>query len=354
MATFEVMVTAARRSGRPRTTINDVAQAAQVSRQTVSNAINDPGKVRPETLARVLDQIDRLDYRPSNAAQRLRDQRAGAVGVELNAVGETPSDIAYPFLVELSLAGPGHGCHLVPFASRDSSPMLAGYQDMVRRRLVDAFVIADTHAGDPRPGWLTRAEVPYAAFGRIYDDPGVTAWADVDGYAGTSEAVDHLLERGYDRIGYLGWPAGSEVGEDRHRGWVAGCERHGVTRTPEATAEQQLGDAAQAAEGLLTAVGRGGAVVCASDGLALGVFYAATRRGWLPGVDVGITGFDGSASARMHGLTSLAQPLDRIAHHCLTVVHDLLAGARPPRAGALFTPTLTIGDSTDPTKEGTP
>src|SRR5690606_29582717 len=134
--------------------------------------------------------------------------------------------IAHPFMVELSLAAPDHLCHLVPFASRESSPTLDGYRSMVQRRLVDAFVIADTHAGDPRPEWLQRAGVPYAAFGRVYDDPSVTAWADVDGYAGTAAAVDHLLEQGYDRIGYLGWPAGSEVGDTRRSGWAESVARH--------------------------------------------------------------------------------------------------------------------------------
>ncbi|MDQ3384372.1 MAG: LacI family transcriptional regulator [Actinomycetota bacterium] len=337
----------------PRSTIHDVARAAAVSRQTVSNALNNPHRVKPDTLARVHVEIDRLGYRPSSAAQTLRHQRAGAVGVELNVMGEATSDVAHPFLVELSLAGPAHGCHLVPFASRDVTPMLAGYHDMVRRRLVDAFVIADTHTGDPRPGWLAREQIPYAAFGRVYDDPSVTTWADVDGYAGTSEAVDHLVERGYTRIGYLGWPSGSEVGDERHRGWVEASTRHRLPDAPEATASQALAEATARAERLLDGVGRGGAVVCASDGLALGVLHAGLRRGWTIGRDIGLTGFDGSASARMHGLTTLVQPLDRIADHCLALVHDLLAGGSAPHTGALFTPTLTIGDSTDPTKEGT-
>ena len=50
-----------------RVTINDVADAAAVSRQTVSNALNYPDRVRPETLLRVKGVIDRLGYRHSLA-----------------------------------------------------------------------------------------------------------------------------------------------------------------------------------------------------------------------------------------------------------------------------------------------
>ena len=72
---------------RRKVTINTVAESAQVSRQTVTNALLHPERVHPETLERVRSEIDRLGYRPSAAATSLRSQRAGAVGVELNVLG---------------------------------------------------------------------------------------------------------------------------------------------------------------------------------------------------------------------------------------------------------------------------
>lgn len=329
-----------------RATINDVARAAAVSRQTVSNALNNPDKLRPDTLTRVLDEVDRLNYRPSSAAQRLRHQRAGAVGTELNAVTETPSDIALPLLTALSLAARRHSCHMVPFASREAFPMLASYVDMVRRRLVDAFVISDTHPGDPRPAWLENAGIPFASFGRVYDDPACTSWADVDGAAGTRMAVAHLAERGYRTVGFLGWSAGSAVGDDRRHGWEQAIDELGLPAGPEGVARQLLPDAVAAASTVLDGLSPGDAVVCASDVLALGVHRAAVDRGWRPGRDLGITGFDGSPSARLHGITTLVQPLNDIAEHLLTLVHDQLGGAPRPTRGVLLLPTLSAGEST--------
>lgn len=338
---------------RSRATIMDVACAAGVSRQTVSNAVNQPGRVRPDTLQRVLTEIDRLNYQASSAARTLRHQRAGAVGIEIDALTDTPSDVAHPFLVALTVAAPGHACHLVPFASRDAFPTLAGYQDMVRRHLVDAFVLSDTHPGDPRPEWLRQEGIPYAAFGRVYDDPTVTSWADVDGSAGTALAVAHLVERGYQRIGYLGWPSAHGVGALRRRGWEEATGAHGVSAGPLGTALQSLPEAVHRAEEMLEELQPGDAIVCASDVLALGVRHAALQRGWHPGRDLGITGFDGSASARLHGITTLTQPLGEIADRLLALVHHQLAGDPAPTEGALFIPTITVGDSTDPSKEGT-
>ncbi len=338
---------------RSRATIIDVARAAGVSRQTVSNAVNQPDRLRPDTLQRVLTEVDRLHYQASSAARTLRHQRAGAVGIEINGVTDTPSDVAYPFLVALTVAATTHACHMVPFASREAFPALAGYQDMTRRHLVDAFVLSDTHPGDTRPEWLRQEGIPHAAFGRVYDDPSATSWADVDGAAGSVLAVTHLVQRGYARIGYLGWPRDHAVGDARRQGWEKATRDLAVTRGPVATATQILPDAVHRAAELLDGLGPGDAVVCASDVLALGVRHAALQRGWHPGRDLGITGFDGSAPARLHGITTLAQPLPAIADHLLTLVHHQLAGDPAPSQGALFIPTLTVGDSTDPSKEGT-
>jgi DNA-binding LacI/PurR family transcriptional regulator len=337
-----------------RVTINEVAAHARVSRQTVSNTLNYPERVRPDTLAKVRESIELLGYRPSAPSQQLRHQRAGAVGFELNVVGTTRNDVTLPFLVALAVAAPRHACHLVPFASGDARPMMGGYVDTVQRHLVDAFVLVDTHPGDPRPSWLSERSIPWVAFGRIWNDETATAWADVDGQAGTTAAVDHLVAQGYERIGFLGWPTGSAVGDDRRQGWAAATARHGIDVTPHVTCEQGIAEATAMAESLLDTVGRGGAVVCASDVLAIGVLHAALSRGWAVGPDLGLVGFDGSSSADMCGITTLAQPLDRIADHCLAVVHGLVDGDAPPTAGSLFEPHLIPGPSTIRNPKGMP
>ncbi|HEY8306232.1 MAG TPA: LacI family DNA-binding transcriptional regulator, partial [Lapillicoccus sp.] len=57
---------------RERPTIINVAQAAGVSRQTVSNALNNPERVAPSTLERVHAAIEQLGFTPNAAAQHLR------------------------------------------------------------------------------------------------------------------------------------------------------------------------------------------------------------------------------------------------------------------------------------------
>ncbi|WP_151523871.1 LacI family DNA-binding transcriptional regulator [Serinicoccus kebangsaanensis] len=338
-----------RASAARRATINDVAQAAAVSRQTVSNVLNRPHLVRAQTLERVRLEVERLGYRPSQAAQGMRSQRAGAVGIELNAVHRGASDVAQLFLTELTVAAPRFDVHLVPFADAGTFPAVDGYRDMVRRRLVDAFVLSDTHVGDTRPGWLLDSGIPFAAFGRIYDQPDLTCWADVDGAAGTTQAVEHLHARGYRTVAYLGWPHGqpaSAVADARREGWRRTAGSLG-TLGPESACEQDLADAALAAGALLDQLQPGDAVVCASDLLALGVVYAASARRWRIGPDLGVVGFDGSLTASRHALTTVQQPLADIAAAVLRRITDQLTGGADDPSGQLLVPTLTPGPSTD-------
>lgn len=332
-----------------RVTIHDVARAAGVSRQTVSNTVNNPERVSPDTLDRVRAAIADLGYHPSSSAKSLRSRRAGAIGLELHTLG-THNATTAPVLTALSIRAAYHDAHLVPFGSAEGTPMLEGYKAMWAGRLVDAFIVAETHHGDPRPPWLEARGIPYASFGRVWDDPTFTRWVDVDGAAGTRVAVEHCIDAGYRTIAYLGWPQGSVVGDDRRSGWVAACDAAGTASSPvhgpEAVAEQDLDAAFAAAGPLVDLLSPGDAVVCASDVLALGVHQVLVRRGLEPGRDIGVVGFDGSETAAMHHLSSVAQPFDAIAEESLRLVRAALRGEPAPTAGSLLLPALTRARST--------
>mgnify|MGYP003085139943 FL=1 len=68
-------------------TIKDVAKDAGVSAQTVSNVINTPQRVRPDTRNRVHHSIQKLGYKPNASARRLRTSRSDTV-----ALGIHPAD----------------------------------------------------------------------------------------------------------------------------------------------------------------------------------------------------------------------------------------------------------------------
>lgn len=330
-----------------RVTILEVAAAAGVSRQTVSNAVNAPERLSPDTLARVTAEISRLGFRPSRAARILKQERAGAWGMQLDyRGGHRLGGVLDEFLVHLTRRSRLHDSHIVPFVGDHLDPLPA-YDDLVASRIADGFVLADTRHGDPRPAHLTARGIPYAAFGRIWDDPSQTRWVDVDGSAGMAKAVEHLHDGGWDRIGFLGWPMGSPVGDDRRSGWASATQRLGLYRPDwDVEASQDVGQAASAAAPVIDRIGRGGALVCASDVLAIGAWEVLAERRWRIGEDFALVGFDDSSLAASLRLTSVKQPLAEVAEHVL----DLLGQADPtnPPQGVLLTPEIVIRASSSP------
>jgi DNA-binding LacI/PurR family transcriptional regulator len=335
----------ARRERPPRATLVDVAAAAQVSRQTVSNVLNNPGKVAPETMAKVRFEIERLSFRPNLAARALRQRKANALGIELNATGRRRlGNIQDSFLVELTIAAREQDAHIITFAVEDYLRPVGEYERLLATHMASAFVLTNTRHEDPRPGWLRDHDVPFVSFGRVWDDPGFTSWADVDGGIGIAAGVHHLAEQGYEAIGYLGWPHGSPVGDDRRSGWVAATTELGIhDPTLQEVSPQGTANTAPAVHSLITRVGIGGAIVCASDTLALAAYQGLSQHGLRPGTDVGLMGFDDTDSAQVFGLTSLRQPLAEIARTLLSY----LAGTSAPSHGVLFDPVVIPRQSTD-------
>ncbi|MEQ6902368.1 LacI family DNA-binding transcriptional regulator [Nocardioides sp. YIM 152588] len=341
-------------------TLADVAERAGVSRQTVSNAINNPSLLRADTLARVRQAILELGYLPNRAARNLRTGTSRLIGLRVPPVPEqiassTMDRFVHSLVEACSLAG-YHVLLVADGYNEDSTGTrlpdpIKGYDDLLRSTTVDAFVVTDTYLGNPQTAWLAERRAPFVAFGRPWDDPAARhAWVDVDGAAGTRQATEHLLDRGHHRIGWLGWPADSRIGEDRRTGWeramaFRSCDTSGLVWRCEDTLEAGRRAAAEMLD-----VARPSAVVCASDTLALAVLHVLAERGLRPGHDVAVVGFDDSATAQVvpPGLTSVRAPLDRVAAEVVEALRGLLGGEPRPQPGVLLTPTLSVRGSSAP------
>ncbi|WP_424530766.1 LacI family DNA-binding transcriptional regulator [Sphaerisporangium viridialbum] len=76
-------------SGQRRTTIKDVAEAAEVGVATVSRVLSGTGSASAATREKVLAAAARLDYRPSALGRNLRRQRTGGIGLLVPDITDT-------------------------------------------------------------------------------------------------------------------------------------------------------------------------------------------------------------------------------------------------------------------------
>jgi len=335
-------------------TVDDVARLAQVSRQTVSNVLNAPDIVRPETRERVQRAIGELGYRPHASARRLRAGTSSTIGIRLHPMLNGISGAVLDrYLHALTEAADLRGMRITLFVATDVDDEIRHYERLRADADVDAIVLTATEYDDPRIAWLARERIPFVAFGRPWgaetDDDPARLWVDVDGQAGVNQATRHLIGRGLTRIGYLGWPAGSGTGDDRRRGWeTAMTDAFGhidlgalATATDEGVASARI-----AIEQLFRAGTDLEGLVCASDSLALGAMMAVREAG---APHFPVIGFDNTPVASAVGLSSVDQRLADVAAATLELLMGPTGSRVRPHGEALdgvthrlITPQLVV------------
>jgi DNA-binding LacI/PurR family transcriptional regulator len=304
-------------------TVLDVGRVAGVSRQTVSNVLNAPDIVRPDTRARVEAAIAELGYRPHASARRLRTRKSATLGIRLDPMTNGISGSVHDrFLHSLTEQADARGLRVMLFTATDPQDEIRQFQRMHEGADVDAFVLTSTFFDDPRTEWLIAHKVPFVTFGRPWgiddmNDP-LHLWVDVDGWSGLHQATEHLLAEGARRIAYVGWPSGSGTGDDRRRGW-RDAMRAGTDLSEAELDELQLGVTDGVAQGreAVRELGEAGirfdAMVCASDSLGLGALL-------MVGTDVPVIGYDNTPVAEAVGLSSVEQPLGDVAAGALELI----------------------------------
>jgi DNA-binding LacI/PurR family transcriptional regulator len=329
-------------------TLADVAERAGVSRQTVSNAVNNPDLLRPGTLERVRSAIEEMGYSPNRAARNLRTRTSQLIGLRVSPVQEgTANAMMDRFVHTLVETSALAGHHVLLFTGDDDDPV-AGYDNLLRSTAVDAFVVTDTYLGNPQAAWLAQQRAPFVAFGRPWDRASARhPWVDVDGAAGTRLATEHLIARGHTRIAWIGWRKDSPIGEDRRSGWLTTMHEHGLPTTGLASRVEDTVQSGGEAAAVLLDESEPTAFVCASDTLAMGVLHTLWLRQLAPGRDIAVVGFDDSQVAQVYpvGLTSVRQPLEDVAVEIVNALQSLLSHQPAPDDGVLLTPTLVVRES---------
>lgn len=322
-------------------TVVDVASAAGVSRQTVSNVLNTPDIVKPSTRERVQRAIDDLQYRPHASARRLRTRRSSTLGVRLDdEVNGISGVVLDRFLHALVESASRREMRILLFTATSAADEIENFQRLTEASDVDGFVLTSTVYDDQRLPWLRTRNIPFVMFGRPWgvSEPEAAeyAWVDVDGRAGLCASTNALLDSGARRIAYVGWPSLSGQGDERRAGWADALNARGLHFPElEIITEDDTDAAAQAVQTLLAQEVPVDGFVCASDTLALGARIAV-------GNSVPVIGYDDTPVAQALGMSSVAQPVADVAASTL----ELLMGSAGravlpnPRGHRLLAPSV--------------
>ena len=200
-----------------------------------------------------------------------------------------------PFLVALAASSQAADAHLITFVAGDDGDVLATYEHLLDTQVVDGFVLTHTRHDDPRAGWLRDRGVPFVSFGRIWDEPTITSWVDVDGYAGTVAAVEHVRDAGATAGSPSsgGPPALRSATTAAPDGWRPPADLgQDPARLSATTPQDALARPPRPPSGCSTASSRVTPSSASPTSSPSASAWPLGRRGLRPGPDIGVIGFD--------------------------------------------------------------
>lgn len=331
------------------TRIRDVAQRAGVSVGTVSNVLNKPDEVSPESLARVQKAIDELGYVRNDAARQLR------AGVS-STVGFVVLDGQNPFFNEVVRGAEDE-------ASKNGIAILVGntdedtrregrYLDLFEEQRVRGVLISPYGDITERLRQLKRRDIPAVLVDRLNVDGHFSSVA-VDSVAGGQIATQHLIDTGRRRIAYVGGPFDMRQVRDRLEGARVAVDNSEFDVEIEVITTTAL----TVEEGVLAGrrimerprQSRPDALFAANDLLALGLLQSLVVDGTLlvPS-EISLIGFDdiSFASAAAVPLSSVRQPSRMIGQTALRVLMEESEDPTLIPRQTVFRPELVVRQST--------
>ncbi len=202
-------------------TIDDIAKALGISKTTVSRAISGKGRVGEETRTRVLEFIDKHNYKPNMMARALAQQKTYNIGVvwpdDYNAV-----DLPFFQRCVMGVNDVTSSCGYDIVISLLTKDDLSGLERIIQNHKVDGVILTRTLVDDRPARFLKESGIPFVAIGGC-DDPDIVS-VDNDNFSACKELTSILIAKGLKRLALIGGPSNHVITKTRYRGFVAAFE----------------------------------------------------------------------------------------------------------------------------------
>jgi LacI family transcriptional regulator len=346
------------RPSRRRNTIVEVAIRAGVSVSSVSNFINDKGRMADATRERIREAMVDLRFTPNSLVRAIRQRRTGIIGLVtygLYDLDESSGANPAPALISgINEVADEHEYNVLlytgwPHRVRRTSGLdfLDGHIDgllWISPRVDEPHLITVVESGLPTVGLLTAVMPPHAGY------------VAVDNLAGMKLLMSHLFDLGHRRIAYIGPNDGADFLE-RAEGYRTGFLSAGIEMDPRlyrlnsvmtSWISNGMSDYDDTLRRWLSIADRPTAIVAPTDSCAAWIIDFLAGKGLRVPDDISVTGFDNSRLSLERGITTVAQDfhqIGRIASDCLA---RLICGAPTDECRLRYPCSLVARSSTGP------
>lgn len=303
------------RNGR-RTSLEDVARKAGVSRSTVSRVVNNDPNVKTETRERVLKVIEEERFNPNVAARSMVTGRTQVIGVVVPH--EFPVFFNDPYYFPALLEGVSgmateRDYAMLLWVRQSGEDEGIFYRRILQNGLMDGVIIASASTTNPLVSYLTEMNIPLAMVERpgIHED--LVSYVTIDNEAATRKVVEHLLSLGRRRIALVAGASDNMDAQERMTAFQRALGDAGLPNDLIIYGDFQRHIAYENAKAMFAQPSSReiDAVFACSDVMAQGVYEALHECGRRIPDDVAVVGFDDLPTATLlkPALTTVRQPL---------------------------------------------
>ena len=210
-----------------RVSLKDIAKLAGVSPSTVSFVLN--GKAKQMRISQALtDKIIEIakneGYQPNPVAVSLRTGRSQMLGLVVeNISGDFFGSLARIIEDEAAVFG-----YKVVYCSTENNTK-KGHEllQMLSQQQVDGYIITPTEGMESDIQELVSRKKPVVLMDSYF--PGIDVlYVLVNNYEGVMQGMDHLVERGIKRIGFITVDLGLVQMQQRKQGYLESLKKHNL------------------------------------------------------------------------------------------------------------------------------
>ncbi|ALD98936.1 MULTISPECIES: LacI family DNA-binding transcriptional regulator [Pseudomonas] len=318
------------------TSVKDVAKLAGVSLMTVSRALNDPGKLSPETYQRVRNAIDELQFVPSLSARRIRGDnlQTRTIGVFALDTATTPFAVELLLSIEQTAQQAGWNVFILNLLS---NPPTDQNIDLMLSHRPDGLIFSAMGLRKVSIPQRLKSK-PLVLANCVADDSSLVSYVP-DDETGQYRALNHAFSKGYRRPLFINLPKQSLAWEIRQAGMLRACEAFGLTR--DELLQYNLSEhdaywetAAILARHMIDGRPQFDILICGNDRIAFCAYQLLLGQGLkIPG-DVAVLGYDnmiGIAELFIPALTTVQLPYYEIGRNAARHLIESLevSGSQP-------------------------
>lgn len=306
-----------------------------------------------ETLARIQQAMQELDYRPSSVARGLAMQRTATLGLVITEI-ETPLFLQAITPIEREARQAGYSLLLVN--ARNEADEREAVQ-LLQEKQVDGLMVIST--SDPRQNdhlHKVQAEgIPVALINRSDLSPEFDQ-VNWDNRTGVTAIVEHLARLGHRRIAILVGPVDRRSTQERLQGYRTGLEKcalsfdENLVQPGDYTATPD--DWKQSILDLLALTDPPTAVIASDDIVAAVVVRVLQESGRKVPADVAVAGIDDQPFSQYLGLTTVQLPVAEAGRQAIQLLLQRIANPTARAQHILLPCPLVVRDTCGRIKAG--